>query len=224
MPLSEHLPFDLIAVMPDFTSLRRMQVKYRAAKNGIVEIPFRSNYYDSKPIYSKRVNFDEIDGYSVYCPDTDQCYYLRVDEIHETAIAAHLRLAPTRNGHIKRVRLAEDFNNPQRMTSNNNSMNVIHREVSELDELAIAKVSAMLVEAGIQPCPAVSQYLPFDLIAVHPNMKTLKRLRVGWGSVHLTPYADQYAVYDPLLKRCFLFDAADIPPDKVRITVEPIDK
>jgi hypothetical protein len=27
VPLSEHLPFDLIAVMPDFATLRRVQVK-----------------------------------------------------------------------------------------------------------------------------------------------------------------------------------------------------
>ncbi len=44
LPLSEHLPFDLIAVMPDFTTLRRVQVKYRTLKNGMIAISFRSNY------------------------------------------------------------------------------------------------------------------------------------------------------------------------------------
>src|SRR5688572_16021202 len=53
VPLSEHLPFDLIAVMPDVTTLRRIQVKYRKiARRGCIELNFRSNYYDAKRIYS----------------------------------------------------------------------------------------------------------------------------------------------------------------------------
>ncbi|MCI0348076.1 MAG: group I intron-associated PD-(D/E)XK endonuclease, partial [Acidobacteriales bacterium] len=47
-PLSEHLPFDFIAVMPDMCTLRRVQVKYREARDGAVHVVFRSNYYDSK--------------------------------------------------------------------------------------------------------------------------------------------------------------------------------
>jgi hypothetical protein len=44
VPLSEHLPFDLIAVMPDFMTLRRVQVKYRKiARRGCIELNFRSN-------------------------------------------------------------------------------------------------------------------------------------------------------------------------------------
>lgn len=45
LPLSEHLPFDLIAVMPDMRTLRRVQVKYRTAEaRGVIVLPFRSNY------------------------------------------------------------------------------------------------------------------------------------------------------------------------------------
>ncbi len=60
LPLSEHLPFDLIAVMPDFTTLRRVQVKYRTPDNGALVVVFRSNYYDSKRIYSKYVDLPDM--------------------------------------------------------------------------------------------------------------------------------------------------------------------
>src|SRR5882672_8990473 len=77
VPLSEHLPFDLMAVMPDMTTLRRVQVKYRTAKDNVITLSFRSNYYDSKHIYSKQVNFYEIDCYAVYYPETCKYYFVR---------------------------------------------------------------------------------------------------------------------------------------------------
>jgi hypothetical protein len=43
LPLSEHLPFDLIAVMPDMRTLRRVQVKYRKENVvGALQVAFRS--------------------------------------------------------------------------------------------------------------------------------------------------------------------------------------
>lgn len=81
LPLSEHLPFDLIAVMPDFTTLRRVQVKYRGMERGAVELEFKSNYYDSKRIYSKYVDLGELDVYAIYNPQVDQVYYLPINEI-----------------------------------------------------------------------------------------------------------------------------------------------
>ncbi len=225
VPLSEHLPFDLIAATPDFTTLRRVQVKYRKiARRGCIELNFRSNYYDAKGIYSQAVDLDEIDCYAVFSPETDAIYYLNVDEIPQNMVAMTLRIEPTKNGQEKRVWWAKDFSDPRRIALCKEVGMSLRREVSELDELAIVKVCARLIEAGIQPCLPLSQYLPFDLVAVYPDMKTLKRLRVGWDSVQATPYADQYAVYDSVLKRCFLFDAAEIPSGTVRIGVEMIDK
>src|SRR5262245_56774627 len=112
LPLSEHLPFDLIAVVPDFATLRRVQVTYRAARNGVVEIPFRSNYYDSKRIYSKHVNFDEIDAYAVYCPETNDVYYVPVDGINRAAVKLNLRIDPAKNGQSSGIRWAKDFADP----------------------------------------------------------------------------------------------------------------
>jgi hypothetical protein len=219
LPLSEHLPFDLIAVMPDFTTLRRVQVKYRKiARRGCIELNFRSNYYDSNGIYSKPVNRDEIDCYAIYSPETSAIYYLNVDEIPQDMVAVTLRIEPTKNGQEKRVWWAKDFANPSRIASLQTIIQPIRRTINEGDEQAIAHVSAHLVEQGIQPFIANSQYLPFDLIAVYPDMKTLKRMRVGWEGAEITPYVDQYVIYEPSKQQCFVVDAANVPNGIERIT------
>ena len=115
LPISEHLPFDLIAVMPDMMTLRRVQVKYRAAKDGRLTLFFRGNYYDSKKIYTKRVNLEEMDTYAAYCPDTQQNYYVRVNELHDDAVTFSLRLEPPKNNQKNGVWLAENYIDPHRM-------------------------------------------------------------------------------------------------------------
>jgi hypothetical protein len=203
LPLSEHLPFDLIAVMPDLQTLRRVQVKYRADKGtGAMQLVFRSNYYDSKRIYSKWVDLEELDCYTIYCPDTDRLYWLRVDEIPLGARAAVFRIKPTKNGQKKGVWLAENFLNPIRIGQNDLCLPVSCREVSEQDELAITQVIADLVAHEIQPCLSQSQYLPFDLIGVMPDMKTMHRIRVGYETVQTNHAIDLYAIYDPRSRMC----------------------
>ena len=93
----------------------------------------------------------------------------------------------------------------------------------EKDESAIAQTIAHLVQQGIQPFIANSHYLPFDLIAVYPDMKTLKRVRVGWEHVKATPYVDQYVIYHPLMQRCLVFDAVDMPDEIKRITLTDVN-
>src|SRR5262249_53813957 len=152
VPLSEHLPFDLIAVMPDFTTLRRVQVKYRKiAGRGCIELNFRSNYYDSNGIYSRPVDLSEIDCYAIFSPETNGIYYLNTDEIPTEMMAITLRIEPTKNGQEKRVWWARDFTDPRRIAPCVEPTPTLTREVTEHDELAVAKVSAALVEAGIQP-------------------------------------------------------------------------
>jgi hypothetical protein len=223
VPLSEHLPFDLIAVMPDFTTLRRVQVKYRKQDiHGSIVLTFRSNYYDSKRIYSKRVDFDEIDAYCLYCPDTDKTYYLRINEIPSQNISVTMRVASPKNGQKTKIWYAKEFTDPRRLAPSNTTVAATRRDVSELDEQANAKVIAYLVEQGIQPLIAMSQFLPFDMIAVMPDMKTLKRVRVGWGDVETTPYADQYAIYDPYTKQCAIYEASNLPGDLRRVKAAEI--
>jgi hypothetical protein len=207
-PLSEHLPFDLIAVMPDMVTLKRVQVKYRAMKYGAVEFPFRANYFNSKRIYSVAVDLTHLDSYALFCPDNEQVYYLRSDEVPEGALSISMRVNPSKNGQTKNIWWAQNFVNPLRMEIQPiNTAALTRRGVSEQDEIAVAAVMADLSMRGLQPCPALSQYLPFDLIAVHADMKTLQRVRVGYGTVDRCAYGDIHAVYDTHTKSVGYFDA-----------------
>jgi hypothetical protein len=67
--------------------------------------------------------------------------------------------------------------------------------VSEQDEFAVGKYADLMAE--IQPLIPQSQYAPFDLIGVLPDMKTMRRIRVGYESVKENPEIDLYAVYSP---------------------------
>jgi hypothetical protein len=212
LPLSEHLPFDLIAVMPDFTTLRRVQVKYRAAeKDNSIDLKFRAHYYNSKHIYTKPVNLEEIDCYAVYCPQTEVIYYLRVDEIPEAATSVTLRLGPPLNNWQTKVWLARNYTNPQRIANPCCVLPAAQRQMTELDELALSHVVAHLVADEIQPFMAVSQYLPFDLIGVLPDMKTLRRIRVGYATVQPNSYIDDYLIYLPEEKTVVCYEAAQLP-------------
>jgi PD-(D/E)XK endonuclease len=197
-------------------------VKYRTLKNGMIGISFRSNYYDSKRIYSKHVIFDEIDIYAVYCPETEQVYYVPVDEINKSAVKLNLRVAPAKNGQSLGIQWAKDFDNPRQIAPFGKLATASRRQVTEQDEMAIAQTIAHLITQGIQPFIVNSQYLPFDLIAVHPDMKTLKRVRVGWEQVQTTPYADQYALFEPNRKQCVLIDAVDVPAGIEHITLTDV--
>jgi hypothetical protein len=216
LPLSEHLPFDLIAVMPDFTTLRRVQVKYRAVNNGHLEVVFRSNYYDSKRIYSKYVDLGELDVYAIYNPQADQVYYLRIDEIPPDIRSITLRVEPPKNGQKLGVKLAANYTDPCRIARDIELVPTSVRGNAESDEIALNKAIAWLIGQGIQPCLAHSAYLPFDLVAVLPDMRTLKRIRVGWGTVEWTSYADWFVVYEPAEQACRLYESGALPANLIR--------
>lgn len=48
----------------------------------------------------------EIDMLCIYCPETDECYYVRPSDHNETVTP---RVAPARNGQQSGVRLASQF-------------------------------------------------------------------------------------------------------------------
>jgi hypothetical protein len=110
LPLSEHLPFDLVAVSPSLGALRRVQVKYAALRDGCVKIPMRSSHADRHGVHHRRVRLDEFDAFAVYCPQTDTVYYVRWDEIPGTlSCSLTLRAVRARNGQVKKMRWAGDF-------------------------------------------------------------------------------------------------------------------
>ena len=105
LPLSEHLPFDLVGVKVN-GELIRISVKYRAAVKGKVTVPFRTSYSDSKGVHTKKVNKDFIDIVAIYCPNTNKVYYCNPKEFGE---GITLRVEPSKNNQSKGVFFAENY-------------------------------------------------------------------------------------------------------------------
>ena len=106
--ISEHLPFDLIAVSPD-NELRTLSVKYRALKDGVVTVSFRSTRSDRHGTHSVKHAHNLYDALAIYCPDNRQVYYVRMNEIDTSVGSLTLRVDRTRNNQANRVRPAEEY-------------------------------------------------------------------------------------------------------------------
>lgn len=105
LPISEHLPFDLIAVRKN-GELLRVSVKYRAAVNGKIQVPFSSCYADSNGSHTKKVDKNLIDLMAIYCPDTDKVYYIKPTDFNGCVT---LRIEKPKNNQTKNVYLADHY-------------------------------------------------------------------------------------------------------------------
>ncbi|MGH2360032.1 MAG: group I intron-associated PD-(D/E)XK endonuclease [bacterium] len=110
LPISEHLPFDLIAVSPSMRELRRVQVRYAKAKHGAVMLHLTRTHADRHGIHCRPLRREEIDAFAIFCPDTNAVYYVLRDEIppHQRR-QFFIRLVRSRNGQTKCTRPAADF-------------------------------------------------------------------------------------------------------------------
>jgi hypothetical protein len=104
LPLTEHEAFDLVAYAGD--RFFRVQVRYRAAVEGKLDIRFRSSWTDRHGTHVKQMNKSSIDVLCVYCPDTEKCYYVDPKKFRS---GVSLRISPTRNNQRSGVLWADDF-------------------------------------------------------------------------------------------------------------------
>ena len=98
LPTTEHAPFDLVAYADG--TFHRIQVKYRARRAGVVAVKLTSNWSDRHGVHSSPIDKNAVDILCIYCPDTDECYYLRLAD-HNASVA--LRITPAKNGQQKRI-------------------------------------------------------------------------------------------------------------------------
>lgn len=112
LPISEHLPFDCIAISPA-GALCKLSIKYREARHGRVEVRFRSNWADSQGTYSRAQDKSLFDATAIFCPDTGSCYYMNNDEVQTNTIV--IRVLPPKNNQKKNVHFGEDYRNPARL-------------------------------------------------------------------------------------------------------------
>ena len=109
LPVSEYLPFDLIAISED-GRLRKVSVKYRQAKSNKVETELVRKPHGGSGKRRRAITDTEIDGVALYCPDTGRCYFVRMDQVKGQVVT--LRLTPPGNGQMKGIKMASDFTNP----------------------------------------------------------------------------------------------------------------
>ncbi len=110
LPLSEHMPFDLIAVTPEGQT-RRVQVKYRSlSKSGTIPVELTTNHSDRHGVHRKPVDLTSFDCFAVYCPESNRVYYVRNEEIPPSnGRLFAVRVRPARNNQQSRVNKASDF-------------------------------------------------------------------------------------------------------------------
>jgi hypothetical protein len=105
LPLTEHAPFDLV-IYKD-RSFARVQVRYRACnRRGCLDVRLRSIWNDKRGTHRAPMNKDEVDLVCIYCPDTDECYYIDPKKVRGSVT---FRVRPAANGQQVAVRLAEDY-------------------------------------------------------------------------------------------------------------------
>ncbi|HUR75095.1 MAG TPA: group I intron-associated PD-(D/E)XK endonuclease, partial [Sporichthya sp.] len=113
LPMSEHLPFDLIAIAPD-GQLSKVSVKFRTMRSdGTVGIPAKSAWADRHGVHTRSHAPGDYDAVALYCPNTDSCYYVPAAELRRNMTA--LRILETRNHQQVRVRMAQHFTDPQQL-------------------------------------------------------------------------------------------------------------
>lgn len=110
LPISEHLPFDLIAIAPDHR-LSKLSVKFLTmTARGTVIIPGRSGWTDRHGVHKRPHKVGDYDAVAVYCPTTNRCYYVPAVELARQDTT--LRILETRNSQKLGVRMAECFTDP----------------------------------------------------------------------------------------------------------------
>ena len=103
-PSTEHAPFDLVAY--DGNKFVRIQVKYRSAVKGVLQINLINWWADKNGSHGRKVDKRQIDVVCVYCPNTDKCYYFKSVGVN---LSVTLRLVAPKNNQSKKVRFADDY-------------------------------------------------------------------------------------------------------------------
>jgi hypothetical protein len=104
IPLAEHAPFDLVVWKNN--KFKTVQVKYRSARNGRLEIKMSTCWADKNGTHTNPINKNSIDLYCVYCPETEECYYFSPSDV---ARSMTLQIENPKNNQKKGVNFASDY-------------------------------------------------------------------------------------------------------------------
>ena len=109
IPYGEDWDFDLILCRRD-EKLERVQVKYARSDGCVIEVRCRSHSLtNGKVRATKYYTASMIDWLAVWEPVLDRCFYVPASELGTGMNILALRLTPTRNGQVRRIRMAEHY-------------------------------------------------------------------------------------------------------------------
>jgi len=76
IPLSEHQPYDVVAISDKGKALK-LQVKYSSLKkNGTIEVRFRTSWADKNGTHIRKYLESAFDYYAIYCPEKEIVLYV----------------------------------------------------------------------------------------------------------------------------------------------------
>ena len=106
-PLSDGHPYDLIFDIAG--RLVRVQCKWARRRGDVVRIQAsRCRRVAGGGLLRRSYSAEEVDFVGAYCPDTDACYAVPIDEVPPSG-SLHLRLARARNGQIAGLHFASEY-------------------------------------------------------------------------------------------------------------------
>ncbi|MDP2905047.1 MAG: group I intron-associated PD-(D/E)XK endonuclease [Candidatus Omnitrophota bacterium] len=113
MPLSEHQPYDIVAILRNGKAVK-LQVKYATLiKSGTVEVKFRTSWADKHGTHMRTYKTQDFDYYAIYCPDKEVVLY-----VPNTAKSPKvIRFDKTVNNQTKYVKWANDYLDMKRESS-----------------------------------------------------------------------------------------------------------
>jgi PD-(D/E)XK endonuclease len=107
LPFGENTRCDLL--IEDALGIARVQCKTGRLRNGAIVFAVCSTYgHHRNPVTARRTYSGQIDYFAVYCPEMRRVYLVPLRDV-PTRTSAALRVAPTRNGQRRHVRLAEQY-------------------------------------------------------------------------------------------------------------------
>lgn len=113
IPLSEHQPYDIVAIIKDGEAVK-LQVKYAALSgSGIIEVKFRTSWADKHGTHMCTYKEQDFDYYAIYCPDKEVVLYIP----NSTDCPKVVRFDKTTNNQSKYVKWANDYLDIKRESS-----------------------------------------------------------------------------------------------------------
>lgn len=99
--------------------LWRLSVKHqRTNKYGCVDVSTKTVYSNRRGNHSSYVDKNWIDGFAVYCPEKQTCYYIRTDELGpKNTFCVRVNMPVTKSGltQIWKSNLAENYTDANRL-------------------------------------------------------------------------------------------------------------